>query len=344
MARTRSILFPDPQGKSVSEEVTAILVADVGGTYARLAWARPGDGRVPRILDYRRYVCAEHADLATILRRYRRELVDSGIAAPDVAVVAIAGVLDGDCLLNTNLPWPVSVEQTCADAGLRTLRLVNDFQALAHAIGHADPAAMRCLTGPPLHVARWPALVLGPGTGLGAALRLDSVDHPVLSSEVGHAALAAGTELEMDIVRLLAARHGHVDNERILSGPGLVNLHRCLGELRGVAAPWSTPAEILDAAASGEALAVEGVQVFCGWLGSLAGDLAITFGARTVYLAGGITAHLAQWLDDGRFLRRYLDKGALSPALRRVPVWCVEHGQLGVIGAAAWHGDGMGER
>jgi len=335
------MLFPIGKEQGVSKEDAAIIVADVGGTYARVAWASPRAGHAPSIVGFRRYACAEHAGLADILRDYRQELMVTIGEAPTVAVVAIAGLLDGDRLLNANLPWPVSVERTRAEAGLDALQLVNDFQALAYAIGHADPATMRCLTGQAIHAAHWPALVLGPGTGLGAALRLDSERQPVLPSEVGNAALAAGTALEMDIVRLLAARQGHVGNERILSGPGLVNLYRCLCELRGVAARWSTPAEILDAAANDDAMAIESVQVFCGWLGSLVGDLAITFGARTVYLAGGITAHLSRWLDDGHFLKRYLDKGALSPTLQRIPVWCVEHGQLGVMGAAAWHGDGV---
>ncbi|WP_093284257.1 glucokinase [Pseudoxanthomonas sp. CF125] len=313
-----------------------LIVADVGGTYARMALVRVAPGRAPEILDFHRHACAEYPSLAAILRDFAARHAASGQLRR--AVVAIAGLLDGDTLVNSNLPWPVSLENTRLSAGLDELTLINDFEAVAHAMPYLDPATLSSLSGDVAHSFQWPALVLGPGTGLGAALRFDGGTRPVLASEVGHSALAAGNALEMEILRLLMARWPHVDNERVLSGSGLMNLYPCLCEIRGVALRWSTTEQLIAAAQTGEdALAVECIEVFCGWLGSLAGDLAIAFGAKSVYLAGGISGHIDGFLRRGAFQARYLNKGVLSEVMRHTPVWRVDHGRLGVIGAAAWY-------
>ena len=313
-----------------------MIVADVGGTYARVALVHVARGQAPDILAFQQHACAEYPSLAAILRDFADR---QGMSkAPRRAVVAIAGLLDGDTLVNSNLPWPVSLESTRLAAGLGELVLINDFQAVAHAMPYLDPAKLSALSGEMEHSFQWPALVLGPGTGLGAALRFEGGARPVLASEVGHSALAAGTALELEVLRLLMARWPHVDNERVLSGNGLMNLYPCLCELRGVAPRWNTTEQLIAAAQAGEdVLAVECLEVFCGWLGSLAGDLAIAFGAKSVYLAGGISGHIDNFLRRGAFHARYLNKGVLSEVLRHTPVWRVDHGQLGVIGAAAWY-------
>ncbi len=314
----------------------SLIVADVGGTFARIARVVLAHGQSPRIAEYRKYACAEHPDLASILRRFSGEHPGDGADAH--AVIAIAGVLDGDTLINANLPWPVSVSRTREAAGLRDLQLINDFEAVAYAIPHVRAEELAPLAGDEhTHAFHWPALVVGPGTGLGAALRFEGGDRAVLASEVGHAALSAGTELELDILHRLMKRWPHVDNERVLSGNGLMNLYPCLCEIRGVTPHWQTPEQLIVAANAGsDAVAVETLEVFCAWLGSLIGDLAITFGARSVYLAGGITAHVETFLRGRGFRERYLNKGVLGHVLRHVPVWRVHHGQLGIIGAAAW--------
>ncbi len=323
-----------------SAPIAAAIGADVGGTYARLGWASLRPGEPLQVRGFRTYACAEHSSLAAILRDYL-DMLEQDSAVPPItrATVAIAGMLDGDHLLNTNLAWPVSLARTRSDVGMEALEIINDFAAVAQAIAHVDPANRHRLSttdGADADAKGAPALVLGPGTGLGVALRLENGDPPVLASEAGHAALAPGNALELEVLRLLMQRHGHVDSERILSGPGLMALHSCLCELRGDAIRWHSPAELVQAAQGHDPQALESIRLFCGWLGSVAGDLALTFGARSVHLTGGITGHVAPWLHEGDFIRRFLAKGALSPALHRVPVWRVDHGQLGVLGALAW--------
>ncbi len=331
---------PPAESPAFPPTSSCVIGADVGGTYARLAWAELRPGAPPRIRDFRKYTCAEHPSLAAILRDYLQQVRQSpGAPALDHAVVAIAGIVDGDALLNVNLPWPVSIAQTRQDAGLASLELINDFVAVAQAMPPAERDSLHLVCGDASADARGPALVLGPGTGLGVAVRLVGGRPSVLASEGGHAALAAATPLEQDVLRLLSQRYAYVDSERVLSGPGLMTLYDCLCELRGQPVRWQAPGALVQASRNGDALAAECVDTFCGWLGSLAGDLALTFAARSVYLTGGVAGHLAAELHGGTFERRFRAKGGLSPALAHTPVWRVEHGELGVLGALSWHAE-----
>ncbi len=177
-----------------------LVAADVGGTYARLGLVDLADDGF-RVGFHRRYACAGFPSLAAVLHQFRREAADAGERdIPDVCVVAIAGVLQGDTLLNGNLAWPVSLAATRRDAGIEALHLVNDFEALAWALPRIPQAQFQPLgdvRGLPL-----PVLLLGPGTGLGAALLVEHAGRLVVQpSEAGQAALAAGTPLELDVVR-----------------------------------------------------------------------------------------------------------------------------------------------
>ncbi|HOZ25452.1 MAG TPA: glucokinase, partial [Thermomonas sp.] len=202
-----------------------LIAADVGGTYARLGLVGVDAGGGISVLFHRRYPCAVFAGLAAILRRFREECEAAQAGPfPVACVVAIAGVLQGDQLLNSNLPWKVSLAETRREAGIAHLHLINDFEALAWALPQVPVDQLQVLGAGDGNGLRLPVVLVGPGTGLGAALVIDQGGRTgVQPSEAGHAALAANTPLELDVVRLLQARFGHVDNERVLSGPGLIN-------------------------------------------------------------------------------------------------------------------------
>lgn len=330
----------DVEGRGTTHATTLqLLAADVGGTYARIGLVQV-DGQTIRLGFHQRYACAEFSGLAEILRSFQQALADAaGAVFPDTCVVAIAGVLQGDVLLNSNLPWQVSLAETRQAAGIAQLHLINDFEALAWALPQMPLSQLEVLGKGDGSGLSLPALLLGPGTGLGAALVVDQGGRVgVQPSEAGHAQLAGNTPFELDVVRLLQARFGHVASERVFSGPGLINLYQALCELRDVQPRWHTPADLVDAADAGnDLLASECVALFCRWFGSFAGDLAITFRARSVCLAGGLTGHLQHYLRQGGFMQRFIDKGVLTDTLREVPVYTLEHGQLGLIGAAAWY-------
>lgn len=317
------------------------LAADIGGTHARIGLIRPttvpaSDAERLEVQSYRKVACADYADLHDILREFR-ELV--GAALADRACIACAGIRHGDELINANLPWRVSISRLCRELGLEQVVLVNDFKALAYATHFQTVAESSRITGNGAIDAALPRLVIGPGTGLGAAVLMPGTLRPgVLATEGGHAALAARTGLELDILRQLGDGCVHVPNERVFSGPGLLALYRALGALRGQAARFDAPAQISAAALAREdVLAVETVEVFCAWLGSLVGDLVLALGAYGgVYLAGGVLPRIVPLLRHGGFAARLADKGALRGVLERVPVHLIDHGQLGVTGAAHW--------
>lgn len=315
-----------------------LLVADVGGTHARLAWAcQDARGRL-LLQGYQQFDCAAHSGLGAILRAFVHG--DSSSVPQDGpplrAVVAIAGVVQGDVLRNSNLAWPVALEATRIEAGLAALELLNDFEATAWAVEALDDAAGLLLCGPADAPAEGPALILGPGTGLGAALYIPaSARAPahVLASEAGHASLAAATPREIALLQELQRDRPMVNYEALLSGPGLCASYRALCVIDGVVPRWESAGQISAAAATGDAQAAEVLHLFCAMLGSFAGDLAMTFRARRVYLAGGIPARIAPLLQHSDFARRFTGKVGLQAVLEQVPVRLVEHGQLGLIGA-----------
>jgi glucokinase len=161
----------------------------------------------------------------------------------------------------------------------------------------------------------------------------------VLPTEAGQAALTPGNAVEMALLAELMKQRSHVPVESALSGPGLMNLHAALCEIRGETQRYRHPGEITRAALADEdALARETLDIFCGLLGSVVGDMALLYGATGgVYLAGGILPQISDFLLHSGFVARFLDKGPMRAALERIPVRLVEHGQLGVIGAANWY-------
>lgn len=313
-----------------------LIAADVGGTHARIGLVgRSGANGALAIPHYRKYACADFPSLAAILAEFRRSVAP---AAAGRMALAIAGVVIDDDVVNVKLPWAVSISQLRATLELDDLAVVNDFEAVAHAIGHVDAAEATLLSGPAA-AAHGPLLIIGPGTGLGAALRVPHAERPlVLATEAGQATLAPDTALEFELLRVLRDQGERVQIEHVMSGPGLANLHAALAVLRGAAAPALTPAQVSAAALAGDVLARDAVHAFCGWFGAVLGDLVLMYGAQGgVYLAGGVLPQIRQLLLQSTFVERFLDKGAMREALVRTPVRLVDHGQLGVIGAASWY-------
>jgi len=313
------------------------LAADVGGTHVRVArvQASQDPAHPVQLLEYRKFRNADYAGLSAILQAF---IADG--ERPAHCVVATAGYAREDgTVITANVPWPLSARQIEADLGLETVYIVNDFEAVAYAAAQVDASGVLQLTGPAT-APRGPTLVVGPGTGLGAALWIPTAHGAVvLATEAGQPTLAVSTELEMAIVRQMQRERAHVSVEHALSGPGLMNLYRALCAIEGQPAVLATPDAITAAAVSNQdPLARQSLDVFCGLLGSTIGDMALQYGAHGgVYLAGGILPQIREFLLNSTFVSRYLNKGPMREALERIPVKVVEHGQLGVIGAASWY-------
>ena len=315
------------------------IAADVGGTHVRVGLVKAGpDAHAPlQVLAYSKFRCADYAGLDAILRDFLDDL--PGAAQVRTAVIASAGypLADGT-VITANLPWRLAPAAIRDSLDLDAVHLANDFEAVAHAVAHLGASEVLQLAGPE-RIAPGPILVLGPGTGLGAAVWIPTATRPVvLATEAGQAALAVGTELEMALLRQMLGQRTHVPVEHALSGPGLMNLYRALCGLRGATPAYAKPGEVTAAALGGtDPLARESLEVFCGLLGSTVGDMALLYGVQGVYLAGGILPHIREFLVHSDFVARFLNKGPMREALERVSVRLVEHGQLGVIGAASWY-------
>lgn len=317
-----------------------LLAADIGGTHARLGLVRGGQpGAQMSVLAYHKYTCADHASLAEIIG----DFLDTHVQAPvQHGALACAGYVIDGVVINDNLPWKVSVPELRHALHLDDLTLINDFEAVAYATQYLDPASATLLTHGPDPRPAGAQVVVGPGTGLGSAVLLPTAQgRTVLATEAGQIALAPRTPLEADILRVLAATGEHVSCEHALSGPGLYNIYTALCTLHDTAPTLDSPEAVTAAAlAGGDALARRTLDTFCAMLGSFVGDLAMLYGAAGgVWLAGGILPKFRNFLQHSAFIERFMDKGRMRAFLERIPVRLMDHGQLGVIGAAGWYLD-----
>ena len=314
------------------------LAADVGGTFARVAWMRmPHDqGREPEVLAYRKLACADFEGLPQLLQSFIDSDAQTRVRH---CVLACAGHLKGEEVLNDNSPWPIDLAQLRRAMALDDVAFLNDFEALGYALGTGPASGSRLLCGPDFQ-ADGPVLVIGPGTGLGAAVRLPaSAGGVVLATEAGQMDFAPHSVAERAVLAHLAPHGGYVAYERIVSGPGLLTVYEVLCDLRGAAPGLTTPEAVTAAAAAcSDAQAVEAVEIFCASLGSFAGSLAMTFMTTGgVYLAGGFLHSIVTLLEHSAFEERFLHGRSVRAFLSRVPVWVTEHGRNGVLGAAKWY-------
>ncbi|MBI1196860.1 MAG: glucokinase [Phenylobacterium sp.] len=306
------------------------LVGDVGGTNARLALV----DEEGRIRNPRSFPCREYASLADILAEYLE--TTAGKRRPPRAVIAVAGpVVEGEIEF-TNLDWRVSEVDLVAQFEFEAVALINDFAAQALACPRLEGQDVRVL-GPELAGAHnMPLIALGAGTGFGVAglARSDRGDIAI-ATEGGHAAFAPTDEVELEICRRLQARHGRVSIERLLSGPGLYDLYAVLADLEGQAPALADEAAVTTEGLVGDPLAAATLDRFCRILGAVAGDLALTFGARGgVYVSGGIAPRIAERLAGSAFRARFEDKGRLSDYVRDIPTFLVLHPYPAIVGAA----------
>lgn len=314
------------------------LAADVGGTFARVALVRGPheEGREVEVLAYRKLVCGDFAGLAELLQSF---IADDARTTVRHCVLACAGYLKGDEVLNDNFAWPIHLARLRQAMGFDDVAVLNDLEALGYAFDNRPDSGARLVCGPDIPT-EGSILVIAPGTGLGAAVRLPAAagDH-VLATEAGQMDYAPNSMREREVLAQLAPKGGYFAYERIVSGPGLLTVYAALCTLRGETPSLSTPEAVTAAAAAcSDAQAMEAVEIFCGSLGSFAGSLAMTFMTTGgVYLAGGFLDSMFTLLKRSAFEERFLHGRSVRALLSGVPVWVSEHGRKGVLGAAQWY-------
>ena len=308
------------------------LIGDIGGTNARFALVE-GNGAVR---DERYLLVRDYPDLAAAAEAFL------GGARVDEAVIAVATPVERDEIRFTNSPWQFSITSLKARLGVRALAVINDFVAQALAMPQLAREELEPI-GDGVAAPGRAVGVLGAGTGLGvSALVPGKLGWTALPTEGGHVSFAPGNEREDKVLSVLRARLGHVSNERLLSGQGLLNLAQSLAEIDGRITPAGTAEEVTEAARRAACPAcVEAVALFSTLLGAAAGDLALTIGARGgIYVAGGVCLRLGDLFDRAAFRRRFLDKGRMRAFLEPIPTWLVKRGDTGLIGAAHYRLDG----
>jgi glucokinase len=308
------------------------LVGDVGGTNARFALV-DGEGRVRNLHVYE---APKYASMEVIVSDFLERTLGRGKRVPR-AVIAVAGpVTDGEITF-TNLHWQVSEGELLAQFEFEAVRLMNDFAAQALACPLLTGDSLKPI-GPPLRGPDdCPMVILGAGTGFGVAglARAERGDIAI-ATEGGHAAFAPTDDCEIEVLERMHARYGgRVSIERLLSGRGLYELYEALAAIRGGEATLADQVAVMGAAAQGDPLAGETLDRFCAILGGVAGDLALTFGARGgVFVSGGIAPRMADRLAASKFRERFEDKGRLSGYVREIPTSLVLHPHPALLGAS----------
>ena len=301
------------------------LIGDIGATNARFAILKNGQPTSIQVLPV-----ASHASLGDAIEAYFRGL-DAKETRPKLGAVAVAGPVTGDYLAFTNHPWSFSISGLTQELKFDRLEVINDFVAVALAVPRIGPDVRRQVgAGSPIPGA--PVGIIGPGSGLGVSIVVPvdvgegNIRWVPLAGEGGHVTLPPVTDREAAIVAWLhRTGRAHVSAETLICGRGLTTLYAGLAALDGVAHSTLDPADVSNRAISGEdPIAVEATEIFCALLGTVAGNLALTAGARGgIYIAGGIVPKMGQLFDHSQFRPRFVAKGRMRTFLEPIPTYVV---------------------
>jgi glucokinase len=317
-----------------------ILAGDIGGTNARLAYFEPQNGHL-QLVSERVFPSREHRELGEIVVRF----LDESGTRPEAACFGIAGPVRNGRVETSNLPWVIEQSLLAKQIHTPATMLINDLEASAWGIGalaEADLVPLNRVVGTVVGN----QAVIAPGTGLGeAGLFWDGTRHHVFACEGGHTDFAPQNDLQIELLRFLIAKFGHVSYERILSGPGLVNVYEFLREsgcgkesaITAAAITAGDPAAAISRAAlSGEdALAEKALDVWIWVYGAEASNLALKIMATGgLFLGGGISPKILSKLQGPSFMNAFVNKGRLSPVVESMPVCVVTNDKAGLLGAA----------
>ena len=307
------------------------LLGDIGGTNARWAWQPARDSALQH---YTSYPCARFASVQAVIEQF---LSDHRLPRPHRVAFGIANPVIDDVVSMTNHHWTFSVASLQAALGVERCLVLNDFAAIAAALAALPAADSRRIGGGSAGPGA-PVAVLGPGTGLGVAGLVQGTDGRwiTIAGEGGHMTLAPTNAREERVVTNLRERFGHASAERAVSGPGLVNLYDAVCALDALPRLALQPADVTTRALAGsDAACAEALALFAGFLGNVAGNVALTFGALGgIYIGGGIVPRLGSAFDALPFRRRFEDKGRFRGYLERIPTSVITAPAPGLLGAA----------
>lgn len=315
--------------------MNTIVSIDIGGTHARFTIAEISDGKVVALGEAVTLQTAEHASFQLAWEAFAAQHADT---LPRAVAIAVAGPVDTDVIKFTNNPWVIQPAQIAEQLRVDAVTLVNDFGAVGHAVAQAGPEHFQHLCGPDVDLpATGTISVIGPGTGLGVSQVWRSAnEYHVVSTEGGHSDFAPLDAIEDEILAQLRKRYRRVSVERVVSGPGLIDIYQTLASIEGRAVRQLDDKALWSLGMTGEdSLAAAAIERFCLSLGSIAGDIALTQGGSAVVIAGGLGLRIKDFLLSSGFADRFRAKGRFEAMMARMPVKLIVHPQPGLFGAAA---------
>jgi glucokinase len=322
-----------------------VLSGDIGGTKTRLAVFDVTGNNLDCVVE-RTFPSGDYPALSDIIEAF----LDAGETRPEAACFGIAGPVRGDVVDVTNLPWRISAAEIAARFDIPRVALLNDLEANAWGLRVLGENDLHSLSAGRVNPAG-NAAIIAAGTGLGeAGLYRVGEHYRPFATEGGHTGFGPGSELEIELLRFLRERYGHVSWERVVSGPGLVNIHEFLAQYRGQVVPdWlkddmqgtDPAAAISRAAQSGsDELCVESLDLFVHLYGVEAGNLALKMMASGgIYLGGGIAPKILDQLERGAFLAAFCDKGRMQHLLEQMPVQVILNDRTALYGPAVFAGN-----
>jgi len=308
-----------------------IVVGDIGGTHARFAIAEVRSGARPIVGQMKRYRTREHSGLGSTWAAFA---ADSGEPLPSAAALAVAAPIEGEELRFMNSHWRIPRFGIADELGLERLTLLNDYGAVAHAISILEPDEFEPVHGSASLPPEGVISVIGPGTGLGVAVlaRRGEQVH-VIETEAAHIGFAPLDPEEQALAASIAGQYGRASVERVVSGPGLLDIYRHLGG--GTSHDPNLAGELWSAAIDGtDPVAVHALDMLVRCFGAAAGDISLAHGAMGVAITGGLAGRIVHRLRSPDFVERFTAKGRYADRMRRVPVMLATYPEPGLLGAA----------
>ena len=315
-----------------------VLVADIGGTHARFAYLKPDDPSPQPIGTYTAETCPQFEKVMEQLCTSIEEL-DLPLGRLARICLAVAANPSADEIALTNNAWCFRRSELAKMLGCDNMLVVNDFAAVARSLPLLKPEDTVQIGGGEAQ-AGGVMVAIGPGTGTGvASLIFDGGTEPlVVPGEGGHVDFAPVGDTEIAVLQRLRGQFDRVSIERLLSGDGILNLYRTLCDINGCGMTLRTPEAVGEAAqADTDPMAAETMALFFAVLGSVAGDLALTLGARGgVYIAGGIVPRYVDLMRRSQFRSRFESKGRFAEHNKVIPSFVVTHPNPGLLGVACF--------
>lgn len=312
---------------------TSLLIADIGGTNARFALACTES---PFFLETLTFQCADFSTIEGAIDSY---LETKNITQVRGICFSVAGPIQNGSVKFTNNAWHINTSDLRERYATNNVKLLNDFAAISYSLPHLNSQDILAIGGdwPSVRTNNYTYGVLGPGSGLGVGGVFQRDGLPIaLMSEGGHVGFAAENKFQQQVLSILHQKYERVSRERLLSGPGIVNLHEALCDINNVENRGLTPSDITTRAAEKtDDVCVETMSLFFEILGQVCGDIALSIGAYDgMFIGGGITQRFPQDLKDSNFRFGFENKGRYRKTMKAMPTWLITHNNAGLLGAS----------